>query len=53
MFTLGLDQKNYYDLKGRDTLNSEEKTLSMLGALACVTGVKVKKGVDCLILCRI
>lgn len=40
---LGSD-KTIKDLKGRDTINSEEERLYMLSALACVAGVKVNKG---------
>lgn len=40
---LGSD-KTIKDLKGRDTINSEEERLYMLSALSCVHEVKVNKG---------
>ena len=40
---LGSD-KTVYDLKGRNTINSEEERLYMLQALACVYDVKINRG---------
>jgi cytidyltransferase-like protein len=40
---LGSD-KTIKELKGRDTVNSEEERLYMLGALSCVHSVKVNRG---------
>jgi cytidyltransferase-like protein len=40
---LGSD-RTIYDLKGRNTINSEEERLYMLEALSCVHNVKINKG---------
>jgi cytidyltransferase-like protein len=40
---LGSD-KTIYDLKGRNTVNSEEERLYMLEALSCVHNVRINKG---------
>jgi cytidyltransferase-like protein len=40
---LGSD-KTVYELKGRNTVNSEEERLYMLKALACVHSVKINRG---------
>jgi cytidyltransferase-like protein len=40
---LGSD-RTVYDLKGRNTINSEEERLYMLQALACVHNVKINRG---------
>jgi cytidyltransferase-like protein len=40
---LGSD-KTVYDLKGRNTINSEDERLYMLEALSCVHKVKINKG---------
>ncbi len=40
---LGSD-KTVYELKGRNTVNSEEERLYMLQALACVHSVKINRG---------
>jgi cytidyltransferase-like protein len=40
---LGSD-KTIFDLKGRNTVNSEDERLFMLGALSCVHNVKINNG---------
>ena len=40
---LGSD-KTVYDLKGRETINSEDERLYMLEALSCVHNVRINKG---------